>query len=72
MPWNELGDLIVDIGGGIGSLSALILERNPAMHAQVQDQEQIVAAGKDVSTGGYDEAPLSTKTRMPLTCFLYS
>lgn len=36
--------LLVDVGGGNGSLSALILKRHPALEAVIYDQPQVLAA----------------------------
>jgi SAM-dependent methyltransferase len=38
--------VIVDVGGGNGSVSAMILKRNPAMEAVVYDQPQVLEAAE--------------------------
>jgi hypothetical protein len=45
--------VIVDVGGGNGSLSALILNRNPALEAVIYDQPQVLeAADRYLSEAG--------------------
>ncbi|RPD58019.1 S-adenosyl-L-methionine-dependent methyltransferase [Lentinus tigrinus ALCF2SS1-7] len=49
-PWDKLptGSVIVDVGGGIGSMSVQLAEKYPQLRFIVQDRLQTVAVARDV------------------------
>jgi O-methyltransferase domain len=49
-PWEKLGGcIIVDVGGGVGSVSMALLRMFPQLRSLVQDRPEAVRDGQNVS-----------------------
>ncbi|TFK31845.1 O-methyltransferase-domain-containing protein [Crucibulum laeve] len=72
-PWDKLGKaVIVDVGGGIGALSASLLLRFPQLSAAIQDRGSVIAQGKSHWETTFATAVESGRVRFQVADFFES